>query len=89
MLRLEQKMEMQGTPTGINDGVTAILVTSAEAPIEFRKRAFVEVARRTASPSKDLFELGETLGIDLVSDDDQPSIGSAERWSLGSDEQGV
>jgi len=85
MLRLEEKMEMQRPPSGINDGVPAIFVTSAKAPIKFRKRAFVEVAFRAARPSQDLFELGEILGIDLVSDNDQSCIGSPERWTLSSD----
>ena len=89
MLRLEQKMEMEGAPTGINDGVTAILVTSAKAPIKVGKRVFFEVAFRTTRPCQNMFELIETLGIDLVSDNDQSGIGSPERWSLGSDEQGV
>jgi hypothetical protein len=71
MLRLEEKMEMQRPPTGLNDREPAILATTAKAPIKLRKRAFVEVAFRAARPSQDLFELGETLGIDLVSDNDQ------------------
>jgi hypothetical protein len=66
MLRLEEKMEMQRPPSGINDGEPTIFVTTAKAPIKLRKRAFVEVAFRAARPSQDLFELGEILGIDLV-----------------------
>src|ERR1700730_5525502 len=78
MLRLEEKMEMKRPPTGIHDRVPAISVTCAKAPIKFRRRAFVEVAFRSARPSQDLFELSEILGIDLVSDNDQSCIGSPE-----------
>lgn len=89
MFRLEEKMEMQGAPTGINDGVTAILVTSAKAPIKVGKRVFFEVAFRTTRPCQNMFELIETLGIDLVSDNDQSGIGPSARWTLSAHEQGV
>jgi len=82
-------MEMQGAPTGINDGVTAILVTSAKAPIKVGKRVFFEVAFRTTRPCQNMFELIETLGIDLVSDNDQSGIGPSARWTLSAHEQGV
>jgi len=65
-------MEMAGSATGINDGVTRYSWTSAK-PDQGRQKGFFEVAFRTTRPCQ-MFELIETLGIDLVSDNDQSGM---------------